>query len=331
MHETGQVCRSRKVRCSGEQPCKNCRTHDTGCVYRKIRRARNHQTPEPLTPRAPVQAPISEHSAEPPARVSSNLRNEDIFHSVSATQSTAHSGNLQLYYGASSNFAFLQQLHRSLLLDDGSEIAAPGDVQEGSAGLDLFNQRALFFGTTTSSSNPGTSDGPAIGWDSLPSELLELFLNTFFDTLYHVVSFVRKDELCHIAHAIFNKRDYDAMSPGQRAVALAALTNGAISTEHLLWSERLYKAARIEAVDFDEVVNLHSVHYSILMAVYHNTMGRPNQSYLQLGSATRKAFAMGLHKDVYSGDASVHDKDKIQERRTTIWCLYFHEWYEALS
>lgn len=285
---------------------------------------RKGQTPKPSRAQDNEQTPLDEYLAESSGQASGHSRHEGIYHSVSATQSTARSGSLQLYYGASSNFAFLQQLHRSLLLDDGSEIATPGEVQEGGAGLDLFNQRGLFFGTTATSNNTRRQTDGVLNWYTLPTELLELFLDKFLDTLFHVLSFIPKDELHLFARSIFDKGSYNDIGSGQRAVTLAVLACGAIATEHVDWAEALYKAAKAEADGFDEIVNLHSVHFSIIIATYHNAMGRPNQSYLHLGSATRKAFAMGLHKDICSEGG---DGGSVQQRRTTMWCLYFHEWH----
>lgn len=298
--------------------------HNTECSYRHVTRVRKGHTPRHSIAPDSVQTAEGEYPIEASGQVSNHSRHEGIYHSVSATHSTARSGSLQLYYGASSNFAFLQQLHRSLLLDDGSEIATPGEVQEGGAGLDLFNQRGLFFGTTATSSNPRKEADDPLGWYTLPANLLELFMEKFFETLYHILCFLSKDEIQLSALSIFDKTSYNNIESGQRAVTLAVLASGALATEHIDWAESLYKAAKNEAIGFDEIVNLHSVHFSLIIATYHNTMGRPNQSYLHLGSATRKAFAMGLHKDISSGDG---DTEIVQQRRTTMWCLYFHEWH----
>jgi hypothetical protein len=307
--------------------------HNTECVYRHVIRNRT-RVKKACTPNESHRA-VSKNSADlasvpSSASSSGHFRHEAIYHSVSATHNTARSGSLQLFYGASSNFAFLQHLHQSLLTGDGPESATPGEVQEGGAGLDLFNQRSIFFGTPVVSNSPDKADEGAgvelIKWETLPAELLELFLDTFFDTLYHLMCFFQEDEIRLSAHSIFDKERHHHIESGQRAVTFAVLANGAIVTEHMGFAEPLYKAARAAADGLDEVVNLHSVHFSIAMAVYHSTMGHPNQAYLHLGSASRKAYAMGLHKDIHLGDG---DNGSARQRRTTVWCLYFHEWYVA--
>lgn len=53
-------------------------------------------------------------------------------------------------------------------------------------------------------------------------------------------------------------------------------------------------------------------------------MGRSNSSYILLGSATRKALAIGLHKDIGAHEHRSNDA-AVQEARTTLWSLYFFE------
>lgn len=323
-----QECRKRKIRCvpaEGLTPCSSCRVHGTDCVYRQSVRMRR---PRPKAGVADNRQGAHSIDASPPASppVSSpkQFRHEAVYHSVSATHDTARSGSLQLYYGASSNFAFLQHLYQSLLLDEGPETVTPGEVQEGGAGLDLFNQRSIFFGSAATAPNAENAD--VASWDALPAELLELFLDTFFDTHYHLMSFLREEEIRLTAHSIYGTRIRHNIQSGQRAVTLASLAIGAIATSHIKYAEPLLKAAKAAADGFDEVVNLQSIHFSIAMAVYHSTVGHPNSAYLHLGSASRKAYAMGLHKDMQSSDG---EQDGVQQRRTTVWCLYFHERYVA--
>ncbi|KAL1306576.1 hypothetical protein AAFC00_005261 [Neodothiora populina] len=365
-----QECRQRKIRCSGERPCKSCRVHNAECVYRALTRVRKSYASSAAgganggaavttggggggggnagagvsTPSSTVtaqaaqwQTPTSDHpdttrshataAGSAPTGSNEQFRDEEVYHSVSATHNTTHSGTLQIYYGASSYFAFLQQLHRSLLLDDGSEIATPGEVQEGGAGLDLFYQKGFFFGTSAVKPKPALEQK----WDALPADLVQLFMNLFFETLFHVLSFVREEQIRSWANLMFDSRTNDNVTSGQRCITLAVLALGAITTEHTDWAEMLYKAAKVEANDFDEVVNLQSVQFSLLLAIYQSTLGRPNQSYLHLGSATRKGFAMGLHKDIFHGNNTDGIDDHIQDRRLTMWCLYFHERWQAFS
>jgi hypothetical protein len=58
-------------------------------------------------------------------------------------------------------------------------------------------------------------------------------------------------------------------------------------------------------------------------AYFQSEQGRPNSTFLHLGSAARKALSAGLHKDAPSDDTQ--SQESIEERRTTLWSLYFVE------
>lgn len=278
------------------------------------------------TPLPSSNQPQDRDSSESPHPGVGQTRDEDIYHSVSASQDTARSGNVQLYYGAASNFAFLQHLHRSLLPDHGSEAATPGEVQEGGAGLDMFYQRPIFFGTTSASVNPSKSQDSAMRWTTLPLALCQTFLDRFIETAHHEASFIQEEEVRSWARILFDTRQRQGLSSYRISITLAVLANGALATEHMDWAELLYTACKMEAAVCDEVVNLHSVQVSMLLSTYQFSMGRPNQSYLHLGTACRRAFAMGLHRDIYSDDDSEETQKTVQERRTTMWLLYCQEW-----
>lgn len=207
-----QSCRARKVKCNGETPCNNCLTKPALCAYRQaIRVRRRKQLPSEknstfaASPWPPGRGDYPESNGGGDPDVSS--QNEKFHDSVSATQPSARSGPVELYYGASSQFAFLQQIYK------------------------------------------------------------------------------------------------------------------------LAFAEKLFVQAKVEAAALDDDVNLGAVQLSLLLGLYQLARGRPNSAYLHLGTACRKAFAMGLHIETSkSGITSSSTGSPKQERRITIWCLYLHEW-----
>lgn len=331
-----QECRHRKLRCSGEQPCKSCRTRKEECIYRPVNRIRRRNgrssTQNDVVDSIPglqgqgSDAPGTALRPAVTAQQPAPSRDEEVYHSVSATHKTAVHGNVQLYYGASSNFAFLQQLHKSILADDEAETTTPGEVQEGSAGLDLFNQRPIFFGTTVSSVAPNRLTGDTLDVDALPPTFLSTFLSRFFESLHPYIPFVQEESVRHCANSLFSSEITCCVPSTLKSVTLALLAIGALATEHLDYAELLYTSAKRESLGFDEIVNLHSVQLSLLLSMFQNSMGRPNQSYLHLGAACRKAFAMGLHKDICFSREQIQDDGNKEEWRLTMWCLYFQEW-----
>jgi hypothetical protein len=246
----------------------------------------------------------------------------DVYRSVAATNSMPQSAqNSQLFYGPSSNFAFVQQIHRNILVGPrgprGPQSAS--DVQEGGPGLDLFMQRSIFFGTpshhnvssrsTDNDCTPSVPIGEARGF-------LEHFKGTYLPTMGLLTSTAIEELfLC-----VYSDTPDTSITP-KRALCFAMLAIGALSTPLTSTAELLYHKAKREAVVHDEFVSLPMIQLSILLADYQLNIGRPNAAYLHLGTACRKAFALGLHRATSSGVSSVHT----EERCNALWCLYFFE------
>jgi hypothetical protein len=50
---------------------------------------------------------------------------------------------------------------------------------------------------------------------------------------------------------------------------------------------------------------------------------RPNSGFLHMGTAVRRAVATGMHKE--AGFRAGETKDKMSQRRTIFWSLFFWE------
>lgn len=127
-------------------------------------------------------------------------------------------------------------------------------------------------------------------------------------------------------HELYNS---DETKPSQtKALIVAVLALGALATPHTDIAEELMGRAKYEAILFDDTVSLPMIQFSLLLAEYQNSMGRPNLTYLMLGTACRKAFALGLHREAANSLTRSEDAEKC---RTTLWCLYFLEsWYTMM-
>lgn len=106
------------------------------------------------------------------------------------------------------------------------------------------------------------------------------------------------------------------------AVMLAVLAIGALTTPHTDLAERFYARAKACAAPYDEAVTLSMIQFSLLCAHYQINLGRPNSTYVHLGTACRKAVAFGLHMETTGLRVQ---KEELTKRRLTMWCLYFHE------
>ncbi|RBQ80115.1 hypothetical protein FVER14953_21717 [Fusarium verticillioides] len=272
-------------------------------------------------PAAPNPGPQANGSASPDHSVHNGI-------TATHTAPTATDSS-QLFYGASSNFAFLHQVHRGILQNTPSQDHPRNrEVQEGGSSLDMFMQRTLFFGT------PSRIDAevarPYEPLQHIPQDLARSFLDHFKDVFLFRLPFFTPLELESLFHDLYrddNGHDNSTMLPQTKAVFLAVLALGALCTSHTNAAEILITKAKYHVVMYDDAVTLQMLQFSLLMSGYQLDMGRPNSAYLHLGVACRKAFALGLHKET----ASTIDSEEILEaQRATIWSLYCHETVTSL-
>lgn len=318
-----EPCRLRKKRCSGSHPCQRpeCQDSPQDCVYRlKTRTRKSLKRPG---------ASISNTSAKESSLTTWSDHQDgdkdteqgaqhEVYHSVTETHlSPKSTDSSQLFYGPSSNFAFLQQLHRS-----GLSISRVGQPARGESrsGLDTFLQRSIFFGTP-----------PRISPESIRSSNIQLatvsygqakdFLEAFKVISHFRLPFYTTEELDGLLESLYNSRTAQTIPPQTKAVFLITLAIGALLTPHTELAETLMTQAKREGVIFDDAVTLQMVQLAILFADYQVNMGRPNSAYLHLGVACRKAFALGLIKAPSTGSRTIAP----QKHQATLWSLYFYE------
>ncbi|KPA36176.1 c6 zinc finger protein [Fusarium langsethiae] len=219
----------------------------------------------------------------------------------------------QLFYGPSSYFAFLQQIHRGVLPVIGHGQSEGGEARSG---LDTFMQRSIFFGTPSRIS-PEALRSESVQLAPVSREMAHEFLQLFKTTTYHRLPFYTMSELDGLLESLYSPQRARNIPPQTKASFLAILAIGALSTPQTDIAETLFMDARREAVILDDAVTLKTLQLSLLFADYQVNMGRPNSTYLHLGVACRKAFALGLSTKL--------DSLTFQNHQTTIWSLYFYE------
>ncbi|KAJ9141826.1 C6 zinc finger domain containing protein [Pleurostoma richardsiae] len=347
-----EPCRRRKIRCSGERPCQHafCQANPSECRYRTKARirgslkavmshstalnspAQSHVSSRAQTAELPSDAGRPEGpelvpaAAGPgPGPIGPVSPEHSVYNSITATHHAPKAtDSSQLFYGASSNFAFLHQVHRGILQN------APAhnqprhrEVQEGGPLLDMFMQRTLFFGT------PSRIDAevirPAASLQYIPQAQARVFLD-HFKIVYPVrLPFFTSAELEGFLRDLYsdeNGPDKSVLLPQTKAVFFAVLALGALCTPDTNAAEILMMKAKCEVVMYDDAVTLQMLQLSLLMSGYQLDMGRPNSAYLHLGVACRKAFALGLHKETAS---TIDSEETLDKQRATLWSLYCHE------
>ncbi len=310
-----ESCRRRKSKCDGADPCRQCRAKRSPCRYRLKARTRVASGTQGLS--APVEragsldvdADPGVHADAPPEAPDGNdATSPGVYHSVAASHDAPQpTDSSQLFYGPSSTFAFLQQIHRGVLPSATKNAQHRGhDVQEAGPGLDAFMQRSIFFGT------PLRVDVVASHYP-LPYHQARSLLEHFKASSQQALPFLSHSALDDLLPAL------DGPWSQKKVVLLGVLAVGALSTPRTDLAEQLFIRAKQEAVIYEDAVTLPMIQFSLLAADYQNNIGRPNSAYLHIGQACRKALAMGLHTTATSG---AFNNEELQERRRTIWCLH---------
>ncbi|KAL4912639.1 hypothetical protein BDW62DRAFT_206290 [Aspergillus aurantiobrunneus] len=311
-----QECRQRKIRCSGDNPCKTCQLRRTPCVYREVIRQRRKKNQDPQDSSHPGQRPKAEGSSRPESLQSHREEPPLSFNnSVSATHMTSPSNKVQLYYGSTSHFALMHEIYRDLTANPAghSDQGAHGRVEEAGAGLDMLSFRTIFFGIPADP-NKEVSRG-ANGMDPhimfLSHELATKLLDTFLSSLYGLLPIWPVE--------VFHRRldQLYGPHPGSRSdkyqcILLMALALGALVTGHHSWGDMLYERVKASCNSFDDT-----------HAHFQNEIGRPNSCFLHVGTAARKAISAGLHKE--SPNDGRESIESAEERRRTFWYLYIYE------
>lgn len=267
-----QECRKRKIKCNGVEPCLTCRQRNTPCIYREIVRQRQKkqrdkipdhdgtsQTTEPaefgsgVRPQSPALAPKS--------------TGKYTFHnsSVSATHMASPSCKVQLYYGPTAHFSLMQQIYRDLMSNQAVQSEEPQEeIEEASAGLDLFSFRRIFFGMQSEAPDMNKSS-QTIGIPTmfLSYDLAKVFLERFLRTLYSLMP-VRPKCFFQSQLDLLYQPSMDVESDAAyHTLILLALAIGALGTESYRWGDVLFERAKASSASLDEVVNVQTVQISL--------------------------------------------------------------------
>ena len=330
-----EPCRRRKTKCNGETPCLGCQSRPSDCRYRHKPRVRNRNPqsragPSRLGHHAGPSAPGSSASPGPepqPDEAEDLEARPELYGTVAASPCHAPQPDegSQLFYGSSSNFAFLQHLHRIILPPQPIRSAA-ATPERGDPGLDMFMQRDVFFGVPsrmTREMHSLVARNPRLD-EIVPRPLAELFLDNFKIGSLHIMPFVEASSLDHLFFLAYHDDGAGSPAASQRSIMLPlVLAIGACNTPHTDLAEALFTHAKSRAAAYEDAVTLPMIQVSLLMADYQINIGRPNSGYLYVGTACRKALAMGLNAQT-DGSYS-HSQTDVEDRRTTMWTLYFFE------
>jgi hypothetical protein len=236
---------------------------------------------------------------------------------------------MQLYYGSSSVFSFLQQLFRFL-----STHPLTASSIRGTDAISAFSYSKIFFGADgreTDSRLHRTDLGSSVDLALLSPDLATLFFGSYLSTMYYFLPFCEAHALRGIFSAAFPFSASEFRRPIDGILIIAILAIGATLTEHVSWADLLNRQAEIDFAAWDETVNLRSVQISMVLPEYRCICGRPNSAMLTVGAAVGNAYAIGLHRDADHTNPQQDTNSRLSERRSTFWSLYAYERNLSLS
>lgn len=332
-----EPCRQRKAKCDGRLPCCSvCASHGGDpalCKYRnrtRVRTTHRASTPEvsrPATGPGEIarrnlglpEVPQTEIESSTAQTTSEQDYCHNAFIGVNAAQSHA-----QLYYGSSSIFAFLQHIHQTF--NDPDRRAIHPRDQDG--GMERFRHRDRFF--PSDSLGHGGQEAMKGQCLLLPEPLARLFLDNYLKSIHNLMPWLSAEQLIKMLDTVCSPdpEQQVQITNSDTAIILLSLACGASLVKHSRWIDVLVERALMQVPRLEMAINLRSVQISLLLAHVSVCRGRHNSAYIYLGSAARKAFAAGLHKDVDYQANQQNKAERAENLRLTFWSLAFLErWF----
>lgn len=258
-----EECRLRKLRCSGEDPCRRCSSRNLTCVYRP--KARNRPPRKrPSASAASSLAPSEDIQSGPATATGSSRGGSPSFHghSVAATHRASPSCVLQLYYGPSSNFSMLHSIYHQI---EGTRLGPrpDEDTEEVGPGLDFFSNRRLFFGDLDINKQPSLlNDNSALFLDHARSKrYMERYLSTF----WHILPALSKDDLRQRIDRLWDTPSILSFDSLENIILALAMALGASTLHEEGMAELLFQKAKQGTAKLDELVNVRAVQVPLMM------------------------------------------------------------------
>lgn len=320
-------CRLSKTKCNGQDPCARCTDRGIVCIpgvkrRKPVRKSAIQSSNEHENARVDdAEAPESKGQAD--------LLKQEVHCSIWGSEAS-ESSTMNIHYGPSSAFVFLQQLHRFLL---GSGAPRQSTINSRSTNytseaISEFGYSGIFFGNEShkNESSAGLSQ------ELPPFDLAATFLETYLATVHYVVLFCDQGTLRKLFYNLYSAPSSNQNSRDSTLV-MVVLAIGAFLSNYCTWADSLYQRVTSRLDSWGDSVSLRSVQISMLLSEYHHSQGRPNSAMLSIGRAVHKAFAVGLHRDMPSqeGTRDSTESDRARERQATFWSLYAHDRNVSLS
>ncbi|KAJ5128319.1 hypothetical protein N7526_006485 [Penicillium atrosanguineum] len=225
----------------------------------------------------------------------------------------------QVHYGASSNISLLNHLYQSFnplfggdflirrLHNFSESLGESSTKMIDPAAISEFCQKTIFLADEVA---------PA-----LAEEILEHFL-----AVHRLLIPVQKPQAikCDL-HSLYDIESIPALSNARRRALLLMLATASLTTRHHKLADIFIHYFNELSSSADDNLTTSSIEIDCLLiqhAFYYTEKGLSNDACLSIGSATRKIFSAGLHRDPPQGSRSDLE---IEEQRNLVWVLYNFE------
>ncbi|GKZ95769.1 hypothetical protein CBS63078_11157 [Aspergillus niger] len=187
--------------------------------------------------------------------------------SVTATHQASPSLSMELYYGATSNFALMQTIYRDIIPGyTGAPRSQASEVEDGGAGLDMFQFRSIFFGIADKGRDPSNQAGLAsLSGGFVSYSLAKQLLKCFLETLYHLMPFQPRELFEQQLDDLYITTLHTPKNPSGKHILLAAIAIAALNTEHYLLADTLVSKIKNETAAMADIVNIETVQTSIIL------------------------------------------------------------------
>ncbi|KAJ5144645.1 hypothetical protein N7448_002037 [Penicillium atrosanguineum] len=207
----------------------------------------------------------------------------------------------QVHYGASSNISLLNHLYQSFnplfggdflirrLHNFSESLGESSTKMIDPAAISEFCQKTIFLADEVA---------PA-----LAEEILEHFL-----AVHRLLIPVQKPQAikCDL-HSLYDIESIPALSNARRRALLLMLATASLTTRHHKLADIFIHYFNELSSSADDNLTTSSIEIDCLLiqhAFYYTEKGLSNDAYLSIGSATRKIFSAGLHRDPPQGSRS---------------------------
>jgi hypothetical protein len=222
-------CRLSKTKCNGQDPCVRCTDRGIVCMPGVKRR-------KPVRKSAILSSNDSARTDDaeaPESTAQADLLKQEVHCSIWGSEAS-ESSTMNLHYGPSSTFVFLQQLHRFLL---GSGAPRQSTISSWSTNytseaISEFGYSGIFYGNGSDN-----NESPAGSSQELPPfDLAATFLETYLATVHYVVLFCDQGTLRKLFYTMYSAPTSNQNSRDSTLV-MVVLAIGAFLSSYPIWAD----------------------------------------------------------------------------------------------